>query len=165
MAANKKPRKAYRPRHVNRLAVMTTIKGVAWIDQAEIDYRTSRLNTAVDAATRGAATREHWGHIVDAANLLEALVITGVAQGSGINSVQQMFDSVLTRKKATGSAALTFDERKCLQELRDVYCEQIPHLTNRDLFEAEALVISNTNRALAGINVPGTRVLKSEELA
>ena len=60
MGQTKKPRKAYRPRVINRAAHIITVMGVAWLDDGEIQHRARIINAAVDACCQGAGEPKHW---------------------------------------------------------------------------------------------------------
>ena len=161
MAQSKKPRKAYRPRAVNRTAHVTAMLGAAWLDDAEIKHRTGLLRAAVDAACQGAGTPEHWKVIFDCVNLIDAMGQLRLATVTGIHDIMRVIEIALDRRKATGTGALKADERQALRDLCDAFCAAIPHLTNGDLMRSEELVAATVRRALAGCAPPGTVVIEA----
>lgn len=159
MGTNKKPRKAYRPRVINRAAHIITVMGVAWLDDAEIAHRTRIVNAAVDACCRGAGEPTHWRALFDAVNILDALGELGIASVTGVHAVMSTIEAIMDRRRDTGSPALNADERQALRELGDAYLGALPHLTNADLMRAEELVAVTIKRALAA---PAGRVTEAE---
>lgn len=150
MGRPKKPRKAYRPRTINRAAHLITVMGVAWLDDAEIQHRTRIINAAVDACCRGAGEPKHWRAMFDAVNILDALGELGIASVAGVHAVMSTIESIMDRRRDTGSPALKAEERQALRDLGDAYLGALPHLTNADLMRAEELVAVTIRRALAG---------------
>lgn len=150
MGQTKKPRKAYRPRVINRAAHIITVMGVAWLDDAEIAHRTRIVNAAVDACCRGAGEPKHWRAMFDAVNILDALGELGIASVAGVHAVMSTIESIMDRCRDTGSPALKAEERQALRDLGDAYLGALPHLTNADLMRAEELVAVTIRRALAG---------------
>ena len=159
MAQSKKPRKKYRPRVINTKAHVMAILGSAWLDDAEITYRTGMLTTAVDAACEGRGTPENWKVIFDCVNLIDAMGQLRLATVTGIYDIMRVIDVAIERRKATGTGALRADERKALRDLCEAYCSAIPNLTNSDLMRAEDLVAVTMRRALAGWAPPGTVIV------
>jgi len=150
MGQTKKPRKAYRPRVINRAAHIITVMGVAWLDDAEIAHRTRIINEAVDACCRGAGEPKHWRAMFDAVNILDALGELGIASVAGVHAVMSTIEAIMDRRRDTGSPALKAEERQALRDLGDAYLGALPHLTNADLMRAEELVAVTIRRALAG---------------
>lgn len=159
MAQSKKPRKAYRPRAINKTAHVMAMLGAAWLDDAEIKHRTGLLRAAVDAACQGAGTPEHWKVIFDCVNILDAMGQLRLATVTGIHDIMRVIEIALDRRKATGTGALRAEERQALRDLCDAFCAAIPHLTNGDLLRAEELVAATVRRALAGWVPPGTVIV------
>lgn len=150
MGQTKKPRKAYRPRVINRAAHIITVMCVAWLNDAEIQHRTRIINAAVDACCRGAGEPTHWRALFDAVNILDALGELGIASVDGVHAVMSTIEAIMDRRRDTGSPALKAEERQALRDLGDAYLGALPHLTNADLMRAEELVAVTIRRALAG---------------
>ncbi len=164
MGQTKKPRKAYRPRKINKQSHVMAILGAAWLDDAEIAHRTSVIRAAVDAVCRGAGDTGHWRTLFDAVNILDALGELGLASVSGIHDVMTSIEAAIDRRRMTGSPALTADERKAMRDLADAYLGALPHLTNSDLMRAEDLVAVTVRRALAGWTPPGMVIVDAAPL-
>jgi len=150
MGQTKKPRKAYRPRVINRAAHIITVMGVAWLDDGEIQHRARIINAAVDACCQGAGEPKHWRALFDAVNILDALGELGIASVAGVHAVMSTIEAVMDRRRDTGSPALKAEERQALRDLGDAYLGALPHLTNQDLMRAEELVAETIRRAMAG---------------
>lgn len=77
MAGNKKPRKAYRPRAVNRTAGFAVLERRTPLDISQTTDLGIAYHVALDEMIRGRGTEEHWSTLACALNITLVLAETG----------------------------------------------------------------------------------------
>ncbi|SAK65660.1 Fis family transcriptional regulator [Caballeronia pedi] len=103
MAGNKKPRKAYRPRAINRTIGIDVLERRTPMDKAQTTDLGIAYHVALDEMLKGRGTEEHWSTVVCALNI--SLVLAERGYGSEL---------VETVKKALAGAVRVRDRaRKC----------------------------------------------------
>ena len=131
-------RKKYRPKHVNPYAHLIAMQGAQLLSDADRLKRTNALATAVEVACMGAAEHQHWALIVDSLNMAEMFARQKVAQGlDAIYAMQTTVETILDRRKATGSKALYLTEREDLRDFAEAYAELLRGVNHRQYFQAQ----------------------------
>ena len=154
-------RKAYRPRPIKPHAYLVAIQGAALLSETDRLERANRIGAAVEVACMGAAEHKHWALIVDALNMAEMFARHRVAHGMAvIEAVQTTVETILDRRKESGSKALHQHERDELRYFVDAYGELLKTVTHRQYFEAQEAAENRARRILAGERIPAGRVLE-----
>lgn len=145
-----KKRKAYRPKPVNPLAHMAAIVGTRPLERDDILRFVAPIDAAVEAAREARAGRDEWRAVFGAINVIEELILMGVAQDEhgAIEDMQRAVVSALDRAKATGIKALKADELSLLVELRATYTDLLCGITHRQLYDAAARSEARVARVL-----------------
>lgn len=164
MASNKKPRKQYRPKHINPLAYKLGIQGAAKLDIDEQVTRAEMLRGAVDAIAAGKGDAAEWQKVFSTVNLLAAIGDLPGAPMRGaddfISRVQDTVADVMDRVRETGSSTLYAEEITLLRDLQGVWADVLSVVSCRELFQASERVSASYKRACAGQPPAGTRVVK-----
>ena len=138
MPANRKPRKSYRPRPVNRMSHISTVMGVALLTLDDRSIWALALDAAVTEVAKGTATKAHWDEIINAVALVEELVLMGRAQDPGglVPAAEQAIVDILQRRK-TGTLAVRASELAALRALMDGWISLLEGITHAEKFQAE----------------------------
>ncbi|KWI50287.1 hypothetical protein WT72_24250 [Burkholderia pseudomultivorans] len=109
MAANKKPRKAYRPRVVRRTAGLDVLERRTPMDRGQKTDLGIAYYMALNEMTNGRGTEEHWSTVTCALNL--ALVIAETGPGfDGIGIIKSaLAGAVRSRDRARRTGKWGFD--------------------------------------------------------
>lgn len=162
MASNKKPRRKYVPRPVNREAHLLGIFGCKQLDVHEKVKRAEILRGAVDAITSGRGDQAEWQVVFSAVNMLAALadmpkIISGA--DAFISHSQDIIANVMDRMRSTGSPALYAEEVGMLRDLLTLWVEVLDVVSRRELSAASDAVAASYKRATSGHPPVGTRVV------
>ena len=162
MSRNSKPRKAYRPRSVNKQAHLMAMQGAAKLTLDDRIAWQANLADALAAVRTGRAQREDWATLFDAINVVEELVRMRLARDEQdvVPTAQAAVCSVLDRLQATGVRAAKADELRALGDLVAAFADLMQGITHQERFEADERVAARVRRVLASAKVePGTRVI------
>ena len=168
MAANRKPRKAYRPRPVNALAMVAAIQGACLLSVEDRLAWQEQLHDALTAVRTGAAQRAQWAALFDAINLVEELVRMGVAKDPAevVPTAQAAVCAILDRLQATGVRSARAAELQALRDLVAAFADLMAGITHAERFNAEARVAERVRRVLSQKPKAGAyvRIFNAEKL-
>lgn len=138
MPANRKPRKAYRPKPVNRLAHVSTIMGVGLLTLDDRSIWALALDAAITEVAKGTATKEHWDEIISAVSLVEELIRMGRADDPGdlVPAAEQAIVDILQRRKE-GTLAVRASELAALRNLMEEWIDLLEGITHAEKYKAE----------------------------
>lgn len=139
MAANKKPRKAYKPKGETKFGGLPVIAGrVVWqaplSDEQKIDVLADYY-AAIDAFTQGRAEYVHFEKLVYAANVTCVLADMGMGDEhqelifAGMAAVQRIKE----RKEKTGVWGIDGEGRRALHEMEDLHRAQLEIATRAEI--------------------------------
>jgi hypothetical protein len=132
-------RKAYRPKPVKTCTIQLAMQGWAYLSKEDQAARVAPVRDAVEAISKGNASKEHWSAIFDALNMIEQFnqmpqVMTGARDY--IEFMQTVIVVILDRAKS-GKRALYPFELNDLHGFVDLWAEVLTTVTHRDYFVCE----------------------------
>lgn len=138
MPASRKPRKAYRPRPVNRLSHVSTIMGVGLLTLDDRSIWALALDAAITEVARGTATKDHWDEIISAVSLVEELIRMGRADDPSdlVPAAEQAIVDILQRRKE-GILAVRASELAALRSLMEGWIRLLEGITHAEKYQAE----------------------------
>ena len=129
MAANKKPRKAYRPKPVRIDPVGYVLTGMMPLDQVGDELITLRVknHAALAALTQGRATNDDFNMLISALNVTEALMQQelGAEYSADLAAGQAALKEIGRRRKEIGRFVLRAEEMQALNLAMDVHDAQL----------------------------------------
>ena len=135
-----KPRKRYRPKHVNPNVLALAGIGQAKLTQADQDERTGPPRLALEQISKGQASQADWQAIFDVINMLDRFVRMPTVMRHGkdyLSTIQNVVCAILDRQKATGTKALYPGELEDLRGLVELWAELLATVTHREYATAE----------------------------
>lgn len=162
MGRSTKPRKAYRPGHVNPLAMLAAMQGAALLTLDDRLTWQNELHDALTAVRTGTAKKAQWAALFDAINITEELCRMRLARDTAnvVDTAQDAVAAILDRQRDTGVRAARASELQALRELVSSFADLMAGITHRDKFEAEARVAERVRRVLA--QPEGVRVIHAQ---
>jgi hypothetical protein len=144
MAANKKPRKRYKPKPVYTNALDRAIESATPIGQAHSDYYTDMLiknHGAMQALTQGRAAKRDMDLLIAMANIMEAFRRMDVCAplGDEIAAGRRALIDISVRAVKHLRFVATGPEILALNTLMELHDELMPHITGLQLDRAIAL--------------------------
>lgn len=140
MAANKKPRKAYRPKPVRIDPVGYVLTGLKPLDQVGDELITLRLKNhgALAAMTQGRATNEDFNMLISALNVTEALMLQdmGTPWLPQLKAGQEALKAVGARYKQIKRFVLRGEEMAALNLAMEVHDAQLEICTVAQIEQA-----------------------------
>lgn len=142
MAGNKKPRKAYRPRNVDRMAGFAVLERRTPMTVAQVTDLGIAYHVALDEMIHGRGTEEHWSTVVCALNITLVLAEGGPGYDV-IEIIKAALDgAVRSRERAQKTGKWGFDggaltEIKVALEIHDA---QMALVSKADVVRALAEV-------------------------
>lgn len=155
MAANKKPRKAYRPKPVRIDPVGYVLTGMMPLDQVGDELVTLRVKNhgALAALTQGRATNDDFNMLISALNVTEALMMQdmGTEYSPDLRAGQAALTAIGQRRKQIGRFVLRADEMKVLNLAMDVHDAQLEICT---VAQIERAILTVRKTVLGGKATP-----------
>ncbi|MDH4449913.1 MAG: hypothetical protein QE265_04885 [Rhodoferax sp.] len=151
MAANKKPRKAYRPKPIAAnplaIAIHNAAKPAAQ-DRAQV---LGYLRTAAKALREGVATEYQWSIVAGSASVALAIERQGVVRGlkDHLTSIERTLQQIYDRAILQGNGrwirvTLRFNEIDALHDLVDLHTFQMDQLGRAEFLRAIDTAQKNT---------------------
>ncbi|WP_250501952.1 hypothetical protein [Caballeronia sp. AZ7_KS35] len=109
MAGNKKPRKAYRPRAINRTIGIDVLERRTPMDKAQTTDLGIAYHVALDEMLKGRGTEEHWSTVVCALNISLVLAERGYGASMLPTVSAALAGSVRARDRARACGRWGFD--------------------------------------------------------
>ena len=133
------PRKKYRPRPVNLLALQAAVDSALYLTHDEIEANARSVDAGVEAITKATDTHQSWQAIFEALNLIEAFG----QQSKKVLPVWREWHSAaqdlcvtITERRKTGVKALKADEVKLLHQIASTWREVLTQSTRGQYREA-----------------------------
>jgi hypothetical protein len=143
MSANKKPRKAYRPRPVTAQTMTLALHHAAKPAAADRKEVLSMLGSAIKALREGVATEHQWSIAAGSVTVALAIERRGIVRGlSGyINTAEQALQGIYDRAQRTGGGrwmrpTLYFFEIEALNDLVWLHTLQLSKLGRAEFLSA-----------------------------
>jgi hypothetical protein len=158
MAANKKPRKAYRPRTVIANTLEMATLGSACVPQAVADSYLGPLRELVGQIKAGTEPFGEWTRLRDAALICEALMETGAADVPAhdrqaiVSDWLEAIESATLRRRKGPRDGLTAAERGQLDGMLMWYGALLAEATQQQLLSAQRHALRRVRAALGEIN-------------
>ena len=155
MAANKKPRKAYRPKPVRIDPVGYVLTGLKPLDQVGDELVMLRIKNhgALAAMTQGRATNEDFNMLISALNVTEALMLQdmGTPWLPQLKAGQEALKAVGARYKQIKRFVLRGEEMAALNLAMEVHDAQLGICTVAQIEQAIMMVrrVVTTGKATA----------------
>jgi hypothetical protein len=164
MSRSAKPRKAYRPKHVNPKAFLLGMQGARLLSADDQLTRAANLAAAVDATAAGTATLTDWRLIFDCVNLLDAFsrmpkVMKGAA--AFMDTLQGAVVDIVDRLRDTGRHEIHTDELQTLRDMQGLWADVLAVVTHQQFFQAQERVEATVGLAIAGKAPKGVRVVEA----
>lgn len=155
MAANKKPRKAYRPKPVRIDPVGYVLTGMMPLDQVGDELITLRLKNhgALAALTQGRASNDDFNMLISALNVTEALMMQelGAEFSPELRAGQDALRAIGVRYKNIKRFVLRAEEMKALNLAMDVHDAQLEICT---VAQIERAIMTVRKTVLGGKATP-----------
>lgn len=160
MAANKKPRKAYRPGKVTVIAntLQMAARGSALVPIAVARGYIEPLRVLLGQIKAGAEEFGEWTRVRDAAMVCEALLETGAADVPAherealVSGWLLAIESAVSRRRTGPRDGLTADERGQFDLMLTWYEALLQSATQQQLLTAQRHAVRRVSAALADIN-------------
>jgi hypothetical protein len=162
----KRPRKRYRPRHADPLAMWRAFKGSNPIAAADVEAHRNLVDNAITEFARGADCAKHWVSMADVFNVAESLcnehLCSDAESRERIAHAQRVLAEVQQRHKLRGSWTLHASELETLREAAWVHHIQLRFATNAEFERAYQATVERVAQARAGNAAPGTIVIEGQ---
>jgi hypothetical protein len=160
MGRSSAPRKAYRPRPVDRDPVGLATAMAALLDPPQRQKLVDRCATAFEAFRGGRGTAALWADLADALNVAEALAERGIANDHAelFQRAQAALSDVSSRHEHGRSWTLYAADITALDEALYVHGIQLEHCSQREFAESVRQVQRRVAGALRGHPPAGARV-------
>ena len=168
MSANRRPRKAHRPRpaHLNALAMALVRAGK--LLPAEHAGQVDIIRRALLEFSAGRDCWPHWRSLADAANVAETLSAMGIGRGQQaadvLDSAQAALAAVHRRHAERGSWTLYAAELDALHWLIALHAKQLAECSRGEFERALDSTHERLTQALAG-NAPRDAVIVVGQIA
>lgn len=176
MAANKRPRKAYRPRPVYLNAHDIAMNRVHELQRDDVQMQLDIVERAIVERAivefgRGIDCDEHWRSLADATNMAEQLMLAGIGSGSDatrvVTAAQHALRDVMQRRRGTdgkpGSWTLYAAELDALLWLQALHRTQLQRCDFGEYEQALDTARNKISQARAG-NAPRDAVIVEGEI-
>lgn len=164
MSRSRKPRKAYRPGHVDNDPVGLAMAMAAKLDAAQLPGMLARIQERLDAFRTGCGNAEHWAALADSLNVAEGLAELGIAADHTDTFArgQQALADVYGRAHGPRKSWTLFGpELQALDDALFVHGVQLQHCSQGELQKAVATVRRRMYEALKGNGGRGAIVLQA----
>lgn len=161
MAANRKPRKRYRPRPLDIDPMGLAMTTAAALTPRQRGTLAANATTAFDAFRVGAGSLEHWQSLAGIISVAEQLARAGIARDhvETFSGARQMLVEVWQRHATRQSWTLYPREITTLDDALWLYGVQLQHVSQRELSEARDTVERRWTQALLGNAAEGCMVV------
>ncbi|BBP95946.1 hypothetical protein BSFA1_10750 [Burkholderia sp. SFA1] len=147
MAGNKKPRKGYRPRAINRTIGIDVLERRTPMDKSQTTDLGIAYHVALDEMLKGRGTEEHWSTVVCALNI--TLVLSERGYGAvlmpTVNAALAGAVRARDRARACGRWGFDGDAINDIREAIALHDEQMNVATKRVVLDALAEVHRRIN--------------------
>jgi hypothetical protein len=142
MAGNKKPRKAYRPRAINKTIGIDVLERRTPMDNTQTTDLGIAYHVALDEMLHGRGTEEHWSTVVCALNLTLVLAERGFGAALMPVAKSALDGAVRARDRARtcGRWGLDGDAKNDMSTALALHDEQMRLATKRHVLDAIAEV-------------------------
>ncbi len=147
----KKPRKQYKPKHVNPVAWKVAVMGQRLLAEVDREDFADPVKLAVDNASKGSASKADWQAIFDVINMVDTFsTMPKVMQDATdyARSIQNVIERLLNRQKETKSTSLYSHELADLRGLVDLWCEVLMVVTMAEYLQCQEKTHSRIVQAL-----------------
>ena len=135
-----KPRKQYKPKHVNPVSWKVAMMGQCKLGQYDQDQFSAPVKLAVDNAAKACASKADWQAIFDVANMLDTFsTMPKVMQGARdyVRSIQSAIESIMVRQKASQTRTLYATEINDLRGMVELWCEVLTVVTMAEYLQCQ----------------------------
>jgi len=135
-----KPRKKYKPKHVNPASWKVAVMGQCRLSGFDQENFAAPAKLAVENAAKGCASKADWQAIFDVINMVDTFsMMPKVMQGATdyARSIQNVIERLLNRQKETKSTSLYSHELADLRGLIDLWCEVLTVVTMAEYLQCQ----------------------------
>jgi len=135
-----KPRKKYKPKHVNPVSWKVAVMGQCRLSGFDQDNFAAPAKLAVENAAKGCASKADWQAIFDVINMIDTFsTMPKVMQDATdyARSIQNVIERLLNRQKETKSTSLYSHELADLRGLIDLWCEVLTVVTMAEYLQCQ----------------------------
>ena len=135
-----KPRKKYKPKHVNPVSWKVAVMGQCRLSGFDQENFAAPAKLAVENAAKGCASKADWQAIFDVINMIDTFsTMPKVMQDATdyARSIQNVIERLLTRQKETKSTSLYSHELADLRGLIDLWCEVLTVVTMAEYLQCQ----------------------------
>ena len=147
----KKPRKQYKPKHVNPASWKVAVMGQFRLSGFDQENFAAPAKLAVENAAKGCASKADWQAIFDVINMIDTFsTMPKVMQDATdyARSIQNVIERLLNRQKETKSTSLYSHELADLRGLIDLWCEVLTVVTMAEYLQCQKKTHSRIVQAL-----------------
>lgn len=135
-----KPRKKYKPKHVNPVSWKVAVMGQCLLAEVDREDFAAPVKLAVDNAAKGSASKADWQAIFDVINMVDTFsTMPKVMQDATdyARSIQNVIERLLNRQKETKSTSLYSHELLDLRGLVDLWREVLTVVTMAEYLQCQ----------------------------
>lgn len=135
-----KPRKKYKPKHVNPVSWKVAVMGQCLLTQIDQENFAAPVKLAVDNAAKGSASKADWQAIFDVINMVDTFsTMPKVMQGATdyARTMQNVIEAMLARQKATKSTTLYAHELADLRGMVELWRELLTVVTMAEYLQCQ----------------------------
>jgi len=135
-----KPRKKYKPKHVNPVSWKVAVIGQCRLSGFDQENFAAPAKLAVENAAKGCASKADWQAIFDVINMIDTFsTMPKVMQDATdyARSIQNVIERLLNRQKETKSTSLYSHELADLRGLIDLWCEVLTVVTMAEYLQCQ----------------------------
>ena len=147
----KKPRKQYKPKHVNPVAWKVAVMGQRLLAEVDRDDFAAPVKLAVDNAAKGSASKADWQAIFDVINMVDTFATMPKVMQDATDyarSMQNVIEALLDRQKATKSKTLYAHELADLRGLVELWEDVLTVVTMAEYLQCQEKTHSRIVQAL-----------------
>lgn len=135
-----KPRKKYKPKHVNPVFWKVAVMGQFRLSGFDQENFAAPAKLAVENAAKGCASKADWQAIFDVINMIDTFsTMPKVMQDATdyARSIQNVIERLINRQKETKSTSLYSHELADLRGLIDLWCEVLTVVTMAEYLQCQ----------------------------
>lgn len=135
-----KPRKKYKPKHVNPVSWKVAVMGQFRLSGFDQENFAAPAKLAVENAAKGCASKADWQAIFDVINMIDTFsTMPKVMQDATdyARSIQNVIERLLNRQKETKSTSLYSHELADLRGLIDLWREVLTVVTMAEYLQCQ----------------------------
>ena len=135
-----KPRKKYKPKHINPVSWKVAVMGQCRLTEFDQDNFAASVELAVENASKGTASKADWQAIFDVINMIDTFSHMPSVMKNATDyarSIQNVIEQLLNRQKATGTKTLYAHELADLRGIVELWREVLGVVTMGEYLQCQ----------------------------